>query len=679
MSMKRFLQLRMIILSMAMSLQVTMFGYNEGDVFKARTAEGIEMTFLVIHDSEEFPEVQVGTGKCFTDNGLIYKPIDAPDHGTPYFCEFPFIPAIDPLATGNVTIPVEVEGFHVTEIAEGAFYNCSKVTGISIPEQVERIGCWAFWDCQSLTSISLPAQLREINAGLFAGCESLKTVIMNSDMRLSEISDYAFYNCKNLKSLDIPQKTFRIGQYVFHGCSNLKSITIPDSDGADGTALNTGLFVGCTSLESVKLPGKADIGDYLFYGCKNLKSVDMPESISTIGMESFSGCSNLEAIHLADDITRIREGAFVGCTNLKSITLPSSLVQIGEGAFSGCTSLNTIVIPRSVESISWSRYSYSSYSGEDCNSAFTNCPNLVSIKVEDGNHFYDSRENCNAIIDKETNRLIVGCQNTIIPSTAETINNWAFKGCSGLKLVVIPNNIKEIDDEAFRGCDMLTTLDINCTTVGKWLNNISPLEKVIIRDKVEKIEYLPFMGCSNLSQIVVDNANKLYDSRNDCNAIIETASNKLVVGCKTSVISNGVEAIGDWAFNGCIGLTSITIPSSVSEFGLVAFQRCPDLREVISHVVNPFSFTYYTFESETYYDGILYVPIGTLERYKNTEGWKSFKNIVEGNPSNVETISSETIEPHGIYSVNGISFAKLQRGINIIRYTNGRIKKLLVK
>ena len=216
---------------------------------------------------------------------------------------------------------------------------------------------------------------------------------------------------------------------------------------------------------------------------------------------------------------------FVSCPNNYKghYTIQEGVTCIGEEAFYKCSGLTSITIPNSVTII-----------GED---AFRGCSGLTSIIVESGNTTYDSRNGCNAIIETATNTLVVGCQSTIIPNSATSIGWAAFAYCSGLTSVTIPNSV---------------------TSIGGWT----------------------FSNCSDLTSIVVESGNTTYDSRNGCNAIIETATNTLVVGCQSTIIPNSVTSIGDGAFEGCSGLTSVTIGNSVTSIGENAFDECDALQTI---------------------------------------------------------------------------------------------------
>jgi hypothetical protein len=211
------------------------------------------------------------------------------------------------------------------------------------------------------------------------------------------------------------------------------------------------------------------IGYSAFSYCDGLTSIDLPDGVTNIRRFAFDGCSSLTSITIPSSVTNIGDGAFWGCETLTSITIPSSVTSIGEGAFVLCGSLTSINIPSSVTSI-----------GEG---AFGGCDKLTKIKVTPGNPVYDSRNNCNAIIETKSNTLIQGCAKTIIPSSVTSIGEKAFSGCDNLTSITIPSSVTSIGEAAFESCDNLTSITI-------------PSSVTSIGDDV-------FQGCENLKTITI--------------------------------------------------------------------------------------------------------------------------------------------------------------------------------
>lgn len=213
--------------------------------------------------------------------------------------------------------------------------------------------------------------------------------------------------------------------------------------------------------------GTEKIGTYAFQDCKDLTSVTIPESVTEILWNAFDGCSALTSVVLPKSLKKIDSNVFRGCTSLMDIVIPDSVTKIDLGAFKGCTSLTSIVIPASVIELD--------------SDAFNGCTGLTSIKVAEGNENFDSRDNCNAIIKTEENRLLVGCKTTQIPPTVFAIGRYAFCGM-GLLSIEIPDNVISIGSCCFKDNESLESV-----TFGK---NIKALYQDI------------FKGCDNLKRVV---------------------------------------------------------------------------------------------------------------------------------------------------------------------------------
>ena len=388
------------------------------------------------------------------------------------------------------------------------------------------------------------------------------------------------------------------------------------------------------------------IGYSAFYYCSGLTSIEIPNSVTSIGNSAFSGCTGLTSIEIPNSVTSIGNFVFTNCSSLTSVEIPNSVTSIGYSAFYHCTSLTSIEIPNSVTSI-----------GDD---AFSLCSSLEQIIVDSGNTVYDSRDNCNAIIKTNTNILVLGCKNTVIPNSVTSIGYSAFYYCSGLTSIEIPNSVTSIGDEAFSNCTSLTSIEIP--------------------NSVTSISIYAFQNCRSLEQIIVASGNTVFDSRDNCNAIIETSSNILVLGCKNTVIPNSVTSINHYAFSYCVGLTSIEIPNSVTYIGSYAFigctgltsieipnsvtsignsafsgctgltsieipnsvtiirdeafSGCSGLASITVHAETPPTIYFYTFYNCPKSIPV-YVPCGKKSAYRSKPYWNLFTNIIEMCPSEI--------------------------------------------
>ena len=392
--------------------------------------------------------------------------------------------------------------------------------------------------------------------------------------------DGIFYDKLNSSEVAVTYKGY---SYDSYSNEYIGDVVIPSSVKYNGvtysvTSIGYAAFYKCESLKSIEIPNSVtSIGDYAFYICTSLTNI-VVDSENTI-YDSRNGCNAI--------IETASNTLIAGC---KNTIIPNSVTSIGNAAFRDCESLTSIEIPNSVTSIG--------------DKAFWGCSGLTSIVVDGGNTIYDSRNGCNAIIETASNTLIAGCQKTIIPNSVTSIGNYAFYECTSLTSIEIPNSVTSIGNYAFYECTSLTSIEIpnSVTSIGDYA----------------------FHECPGLTSIVVDSGNTKYDSRNGCNAIIETASNTLITGCQNTIIPNSVTSIGDYAFYVCSGLTSIEIPNSVTSIGYGAFADCSSLTKITCHATTPPTIESHTFSN---YDADLYVPAGCVSAYQSAIYWKNFRNI----------------------------------------------------
>ena len=420
--------------------------------------------------------------------------------------------------------------------------------------------------------------------------------------------------------------TFRGSSYSSYSDEYQGNVAIPEevtymNRTRKVTSIRSSAFRECPGLTSVTIPNSVtSIGDAAFSYCSKLTSVTIPNSVTSIGVSAFYGCSGLTSITIPNSVTRIENNAFYGCKGLTSVTIPNSVTSIGNYAFSGCSGLTSITIGNSVISIG--------------SQAFAGCSRLTSITI---------------------------------PNSVTSIGDDAFLVCSGLTSVTIGNSVTSIGNDAFQYC--------------------SGLKKVIVKDIAAwcGIKFYGFYSnpLSYAKHIYSDEDTEITNLiiPNSVTSIGEEA----FYGCSglTSVtIPNSVTSIGEEAFYGCSGLTSVTIPNSVTSIGDNAFDRA-DISTVISLIENPF--TIYgktsgsrTFSQNTFNNATLYVPKGTIDKYKATDGWKDFWFMEEGVPSGIDAVvkAKNKNDKTTIYDLNGRKLVgePAQKGIYI---SNGR--KVVVK
>ena len=620
-----------------------------------------------------------------------------------------------------LALVVSVETIFATTVqVEGLYYNLNADKTAEVTSQNSSMPYWS----TTIKTANIPA-----------------SVTYNSvTYSVTSIGDYAFYDCTGLTSVAIPNSVTSIGSSAFEDCTSLTSVTIPNSV----TSIGNWAFYYCSGLTSVTIPNSVtSIGNWAFNGCSGLTSVTIPNNVTSIGNGAFAGCSNLTSpvynahvfaympptfsgeFTIPSGIVSIAGAAFYKCSGLTFIEIPNSVTSIGASAFSKCSGLTSLTIPNSVTSIG----------GE----AFRDCSVLNSIIVENGNSVYDSRNDCNAIIETVSNTLIAGCENTIIPDDITKVEEYAFSTCNGLTSVTIPNSVTDIGNWAFSYCGSLNSVTIgssvtsigartfyNCTGLTSVTinsdavtnqaytssSNISTIfgaqvSNYVIGDSVRKIGTNAFYSCDNLTSVtigcnVIGIANNafylcnhidsvVWNARNCgsysfgkqvesftfgnevecipdnlCSGMIKNANLTLPASLKsigkyafkgwtkikTINIPNEVTTIGAHAFDSCIFVTSIYVGASVEEIGDYAFNGCTRVNDITSmNTTTPVAYDNTLVSISPY--AYLYVPAGSKRTYQLDPYWSRFdiKEIVSEDVSIVDNIVTvEAKEDNAIFT-----------------------------
>ena len=455
---------------------------------------------------------------------------------------------------------------NIKSIGSNAFEFCGNITSITIPNSVTSIGAGAFRSCRSLTSITIPNSVTLVNSNVFLYCTSLTSVTIPNSV--TRIGSGAFESCRSLTSITIPNSVTIIYNSAFRDCRSLTSITIPNSV----TSIGQSEFEGCTSLTSVTIPDSVtSIGNRAFYNCTSLTSITIPNGVTNIQNETFYNCTSLENIFIPDTVRDIGYLTFDYCTSLTSIVIPNSVINIGRAAFGDCSNLKTVFYVGNSEQ--WDNITKAEYNTPLTSAALyfyseaqpteegnywhyvDGVPTIWEIEVPLSPGLYDANDNLIASWDELVNTYGMDAtkaytEATVLSKTTSLTyilrNNQTLS--SGVKLVI--GDVDAIGAYAFCYCTRLTSITIS--------------------DSVTSIGNGAFYGCDGLTSVTIGNSVTSIGSNafEDCRYL-------------TSItISEGVTSIGHYAFSSCGSLTSITIPDSVTSIGTGAFYGCGGLTSV---------------------------------------------------------------------------------------------------
>lgn len=438
-------------------------------------------------------------------------------------------------------------------------------------------------------------------------------------------SDGSRYN-GHLRYLDLSNAEF-VGDGTFK---------IRDGNSSTTSQLNYGsgdyLFSDMKSLHTIKLPNSMEIMGYcMFHCCDSLTSVTLPKFLKSLPSEyyySFFEDDNLTSILIDDSnpyyssdgsalFDKYKTKMLFAVNSLREYAIPSSVSEIDYSAFKGCLHLKTLVLPLRLK-----RENVSAY-------IFQNCDSLYSISVDEKNPYLCS--DGSALYNKDKSELVFVCHTVrkmSIPSSVTKIGNYAFVKCTNLTSIELPSGVTYLGSFAFDGCTNLSS--------------------ITLPSNVKKIKSFAFNGCKSLASVT---------------------------------LPSGVEMIHNDVFNGCESLRSITLPSDLYDIGTDAFKGCTGLTSIYAFMEKPCKIQETTFDNETKINATLYVPKGSLLDYWDDNQWKKFMNIEEFDATSIGSLNTNANDVQEVsrYSDNGQRLNSPAKGLNIVKYNNGTVKKIMVK
>ena len=507
------------------------------------------------------------------------------------------------------------------KIVSGGDYYYSQRAGIleTYYTKDDEIGFCAFSNCSGLTRLFLPSTI-------------------------TSIGHFAFENCSGLTSMTLPPSLTSIGGNVFYGCSRLASLTVPSTLSSVEKSAFSNISVSdfryiiygdlATYVQRgqpyISLSDETNAIKY-YYNGQELTNLKIPSSVTSIGNYAFAYCRDLKNMTLPSGVTSIGDCAFKCCSGLASLTLPSGVSSIGDHAFKWCSGLTSVTFPSSLTSM-----------GEE---AFDGCRGLTRLSL---------------------------------PPNLATIGWRAFCGCSGLTSVTFPSSLTSIGSEAFISCSGLASLSLppNLASIGyEVFRYCSGLTSVTLPSSLTSIDPCAFKGCSGLTSLTLP-----YK--------LTSIGEEAFCGCSSLTnlaLSPSLTRIGEGAFNGCFNLSTLTIPSSLTSISKLN-NKLSETPLFTSAFVTVYVAWQTPIPAGDFFCNFelwgckLYVPKGTKQVYLQSEVWKDFGNIQEYDVTDITKVdnNSETKEVSW-YSLDGQRLASPTKGINIVRYSDGSIKKEIVE
>lgn len=600
-------------------------------------------------------------------------------------------------------------------IGDHAFYNCNRLTKVTIPNTVTTIGGYAFYNCYNISELVIPPSVTTIGDYAFYNCKAVNGFVIPDGV--TEIGSSTFENCTGITAINIPKSVSKIGSRTFYNCEKLESITV-DSENQFYCSSNGVLYNKDTTILIAYPIAKKDttyniidsvenITSYAFAKNQSLQTLVLPSSLKTIGLHAFENCGISGTLIVPEGTTTISNYAFMNCHKLEKVDLPTTINSIGYDAFYNCSKLSEAIIRNNGNlSIHYDAFEYTPSSliiKGYIESYVEEYAYNISKKFEPLDIITEGLVISNGVLTgytgEDTDIVLSTDIKTIgtsaftgknitsikIPLSVNTIKRYAFDKCTSLKEIRIRKSIKSIEPSAFRDCLEFEKFNVDSsntsyssidgvltnyakTTLKEVPQAFSGVNGVYtLPSSITAIESSAFSNSTKLEEIIINHIKHIG---------VNTFNGAFKNPIKLTL--NNVDDIDDGVFRDCTGITTINLPATITRIGNGVFDGCTNLTAINVAQGNSkfeskdgvlFTRKETEFDSQlikfpTAREGSYTVPDGTVEIYDG-----AFQNCYKINdvvlPSSVAIIGTRAFEtcnissitvPEGVYSIGDRAF-----------------------